>query len=368
MAGACRDSAGQGPRRVRLRAVYYTHKPDAALSFGRFRGAVAATPAASPEFVVWQEHRYTMGTWDARGQGLGGWSLERHHAYAPDGQVLYLGEAGVRAAVRRADPRHGRRRLGGRGIRRDSRGPAVHRRHPTPPGRPGGPGRHHHHRRRQWGWRVRRPGPGTQHRLNRPAGLAAGPGGTVDVTVPSESGGFVTRREPRAILYIADTFCHQIHELRPIGGLLFVQTIAGDTTPGYAVGALGGDEIPANIARLNSPRGLAVGPDGSLYIADSGNHRIRRIAPGPGDSLGSASSRPWRAVAWPVPAVTAGPPPTRSSMLPAASPWGSTEASSSPTPATTGFAGWRPTEPSRPWPAAELPGFGGDGGPATWRG
>ena len=51
-------------------------------------------------------------------------------------------------------------------------------------------------------------------------------------------------------------------------------TIAGTEAPGYS-----GDGGPANLATLNSPGGLAFGPDGGLYIADAGNNAIRRIAP-----------------------------------------------------------------------------------------
>ena len=47
-------------------------------------------------------------------------------------------------------------------------------------------------------------------------------------------------------------------------------TIAGMPLPGF-----GGDGGPALDARLDTPRGIAFGPDGNLYIADSGNHRIR---------------------------------------------------------------------------------------------
>jgi RHS repeat-associated protein len=285
----------QGRLQARVRvgyvygAVYYTVKPEAARSFGRFRGTVLATSASSPEFVVWQEHRSTVGTWDARGQGLGAWTLSTHHAYAPHGQDLYLGDGGRRSA-----------RLIGQSVTSATAAESTNATEAfavTPEGTLYVAATPHH--------RVLRvepgglttvvvgtgspgcggPALGPLHRLNRPSGLAAGPGGTVEVTVPSESGGFVTRHEPRAILYIADAFCHQIHEVRPIGGSLFVQTIAGDGTPGYEVGALGGDEIAAVIARLNFPGGLAVGPDGSLYIADTGNHRIRRIARGPNDSL-----------------------------------------------------------------------------------
>jgi sugar lactone lactonase YvrE len=40
-----------------------------------------------------------------------------------------------------------------------------------------------------------------------------------------------------------------------------------------------GDGGPADQARLYSPSGLAVDKAGYLYIADSGNHRIRRVTP-----------------------------------------------------------------------------------------
>jgi sugar lactone lactonase YvrE len=72
-------------------------------------------------------------------------------------------------------------------------------------------------------------------------------------------------------LYIVDTARNEVYEATLAGQLLIV---AGTGTQGFA-----GDGGPATLAQLNAPRSLAVGADGTLYIADTGNQRIRAISP-----------------------------------------------------------------------------------------
>ncbi|MEA2829087.1 MAG: hypothetical protein QOG43_3526 [Actinomycetota bacterium] len=64
---------------------------------------------------------------------------------------------------------------------------------------------------------------------------------------------------------------HRVLRLRPDGSL---STVAGTGTAGYT-----GDGGPATLARLSGPGALAVDHAGNLYIADFGNHRIRRVDP-----------------------------------------------------------------------------------------
>jgi RHS repeat-associated protein len=53
-----------------------------------------------------------------------------------------------------------------------------------------------------------------------------------------------------------------------------ITTIAGKGTANFS-----GDGRNAIEAELSGPRGLAIGPDGSLYVVDQGNNRVRRITP-----------------------------------------------------------------------------------------
>lgn len=69
-------------------------------------------------------------------------------------------------------------------------------------------------------------------------------------------------------LYIADTGNNRVRKVDAQTGL--ISTVAGG-------GSNIADGIPATTAALNSPWGLAIGPDGLVYIADLGSNRIRKV-------------------------------------------------------------------------------------------
>src|SRR5262249_28679128 len=72
-------------------------------------------------------------------------------------------------------------------------------------------------------------------------------------------------------LFIADTGNNQLRKVAPSGT---ITTFAGNGTPGFS-----GDGGAARNAQINAPGGLTVDSRGNLYFADQFNHRIRRISP-----------------------------------------------------------------------------------------
>ncbi|WP_353064665.1 hypothetical protein RBB77_02720 [Tunturibacter psychrotolerans] len=90
-------------------------------------------------------------------------------------------------------------------------------------------------------------GPATGALLDSPAGVAVDGAGN---------------------FYIADTRNHRIRKVS--GGT--ITTIAGTGVAGFS-----GDNGPAVSAALDSPTALALDSNGNLYIADTDNHRIRKI-------------------------------------------------------------------------------------------
>lgn len=258
---------------------------------------------ARQEDLRWQRFEVKLGPagdWDARAQGLAGWTLDAHHAYDPVGRVLYMGDGGRRSTEHT-----------GRGIhtvvggpQADSAGVGV-----FPSGIAMAPDGSilvaSYHAHQIWrllpnGQRVLVAGtgfagcagdggPATQARLTFPDGVTLGPDGSI---------------------YVEDSYNHRIRRIAP-DGIISTFAGAGQCTDssgvvgraadaasgdkgarlrarmaagaGAKVNALDeegiGDGGPANEAFLYFPYGVAVAPDGSVYIADSYNNRIRRVSP-----------------------------------------------------------------------------------------
>jgi len=71
-------------------------------------------------------------------------------------------------------------------------------------------------------------------------------------------------------LFIADTNNHRIRRVDAATGI--ITTVAGRSGSGFS-----GDGGPATSAQLNQPAGLALDDANNLFIADEANHRIRRV-------------------------------------------------------------------------------------------
>ncbi len=73
-------------------------------------------------------------------------------------------------------------------------------------------------------------------------------------------------------LYISDFAAHTVYKVSPSGDL---STLAGNGSAGSS-----GDGASAILAQLKAPAGLAADAAGAVYIADSGNDRVRKVSNG----------------------------------------------------------------------------------------
>jgi sugar lactone lactonase YvrE len=96
------------------------------------------------------------------------------------------------------------------------------------------------------------------------AGFADGAGATAEFNYPT---GVAVDGEGSII--IADYSNHRVRKITPDGT---VSTLAGSGIAGFADGA-------GAASQFSSPIGVAVDGEGSIIIADSGNHRVRKITP-----------------------------------------------------------------------------------------
>jgi len=89
---------------------------------------------------------------------------------------------------------------------------------------------------------------------------------------------------PNGDFYVSDTGNHTIRKITPAGG---VTTMAG--MPAQS----GFTDDTGSAARFNSPLGITVGANDTLYVADSGNQLIRKITSGGGVTTLAGSPENW---------------------------------------------------------------------------
>ena len=247
---------GEQPVVIRIGYVYpavYQQPASSEQSFGQTSGIPLEGVDARQKAIIWQEQHTSLGVFDARAAGLGGWTLEVHHAFNPRTLTLYLGDGRRRSAstlnkvietvtdlsipfpseasgpdgevyfvdefnhvVARADPDGTQTVIAGNGS----------------PGFSGDGG------------------PASAAQLDRPTDLTVSASGEI---------------------YIADYGNGRVRHIDRNG---IIRTVAGGGTPADGLG----DDGPGVSARLLEPGSVELAPDGTLYIADEAGARIRRLA------------------------------------------------------------------------------------------
>jgi RHS repeat-associated protein len=196
----------------------YNLPPRVAASFGLNSGVpVPGNVPARGGMTLTQSQTATVRAWrgsDSFSDQLGGWTLSEHHTYDPLAKLLYLG-SGDRQGADATNVLVAKKFAGG-GFQASG---------------------------------LQDGGPATSAFMSSPA----------DVVVASNGD-----------VFIADSGNHRIRRVDSDG---IISTIAGT-----GAAASGGDGGPAVVATLDTPRHLAIGPDDSIYL-DTADCRIRRIQP-----------------------------------------------------------------------------------------
>ena len=279
-------------------------------SFAAIGGAVLSANRTRQEINVGQRWSGTVGGLNAPPSALAGWSVDVHHTYDPVGRTLYLGDGSKRSAqgqnfdvisttktgfsapegmattpegdllvadssahvIRRIAPGGAMTVVAGTGTAGDAGDdvPAAAAQFDHPSDVAVGPDgalyvadEGNNRIRRIFNGRVTTiAGTGEAgYSGNGRSALLAELDEPSDVAVDGEGA-----------VYIVDRANHAV---RRIGSDGIITTLAGNGSPGF-----GGDGGVATGAKLRSPRDVAVREsDGSVFVADGGNHRVRRIDP-----------------------------------------------------------------------------------------
>ena len=255
---------GVQPAIVRVGNVYdavYANSPRFGAPGGASTGVATRVQAA-----LWGSRTYGLGVWDAKGEGLGGWNLSVHHVYDPVGKVVQLGSGAPQTSSSLAPVIS---TVAGTGIDGSS-----------PDGTQA-----------------------TQAKLN-PYDVAVAPDGTVFIAEQScirrvlpngtlttyagscglggttGDGGLAINAKLFAnsmviaadgTMYLADLLNDRIRKIDPSTGIISLAV-------GTGTGGFSGDGGPATQAKIDGPRGMSLGSDGTLYFADTNNSRLRAMS------------------------------------------------------------------------------------------
>lgn len=236
-------------------------------------GMYITTNGTRTDVTLWKRWVGSIGVWDEKARGLGGWSLTPHHIYAGGPKMVLHGDGTIQSAsvyaILETAAGNGSYCYGGPC---GDGGRATEATLGSPYGIDVGPdgslfiadGNNE---------KIRRVGP--DGIIQTEAG-AGGTSGTYGNGIPATSARLFQPHDVAVrsdgTFYIAERGRHCVRYVDLDG---IIHTVAGLCgTSGSS-----GDDGPAVDARLFYPEQIDLGPDGSLYILDSGNNMIRRIAP-----------------------------------------------------------------------------------------
>lgn len=244
-------------------------------AFAAFADDIVTASPARGEITLWKYWRGLVGNLLSGSLGLGGWTLNVNHSYDSRAKTLYSGDGGRRGAAGMDTTVITTFAGGGFVPGIGDGGRAVAAELSVPSGLAVGPDGSLYIAEAV-GQRVRRVTPdgiiatiagSTNGQSCLTATNACGDGGPALQALLNSPEGVAVAQD--GTVYIADRADNRIRKVDTSGS---ITTVAGTGEFGYS-----GDGGPAVQAKLTEPYGVTVGPDGSLYIADTGNGRIRRV-------------------------------------------------------------------------------------------
>ena len=212
-------------------------------------------------WTVWDEHTYTIGTFTAKGEQIGGWTLSQHHRYDPVSRTLYKGY-GDKSQADQLDKII--TTIAGTGVQGSA-----------------GDGGLAEDAQYDWPTVVTVSSDGIIYTVDHHA-ITVGtqqnyrvrkisPDGIV-TTIYRSGSGIDIAAGPDGSLYVLDAAS------TATGSQIIKISPDGSQTQIMGNGSSYGDGIPASQGKINAGNSLSVANDGSIFVADPGRHRIRIIS------------------------------------------------------------------------------------------